>query len=215
MPKETFLNLPSEKQEKIMRVSIKEFLCNGFEKGNIGAIAKNAGVAKGSMYQYFENKKELFLYCVKWSIELLLQKNEAFITMKDKEMNIFDFLYHNAKISWLHIKEERDVVIFMQDIILGKYSGLTDESMSYITQYGDQYLLKLIQDGKNNGSVRKDIDDTLISLFITGVSFKIKEYLMNKARSQGEDIVDENFEVFEKEINALLELLKNGMGGKI
>ncbi|QHQ59759.1 TetR family transcriptional regulator [Anaerocolumna sedimenticola] len=214
MPKETFSNLPLEKQEKIMRSSIHEFLNHGFEKGNIGNIAKSAGVAKGSMYQYFENKKELFLYCVKWSTELLLQKNEQYITLKDKTMNVFDFLYQNTKISWLQIKEERELVIFMQDIFLGKYSGLTDESMSYITGFANEHLLNLIQDGKNNGSIRTDIDDTMISLFLTGVSFKIKEYIMNRARNLGEDIVDEDFEVFEEEINALLELLKNGMGGK-
>ncbi len=37
---------------------------------------------------------------------------------------------------------------------------------------------------------------------------------MNKARNHGEDITDENFEDFEKEIGALIELLKNGMGGR-
>jgi AcrR family transcriptional regulator len=62
MPKETFFNLNEEKQEKVMRSAISEFLKHGFEKGNIGDIAKNAGVAKGSIYQYFENKRELFLY---------------------------------------------------------------------------------------------------------------------------------------------------------
>lgn len=214
MPKETFWNLPSEKQENIMRASVHEFLNHGFEKGNVGDIAKAAGVAKGSMYQYFENKKELFLYCTEWSMELLQKKNEQYITMKDKNRNIFDFLYQSIKISWLQIKEEREIAIFMQDIILGKYSRLTDESMAYITKFADDYSLKLVQDGKNNGSIRTDIEDTTISLFITGVSFKIKEYIINKARNQGEDIVDGDFELFEKEINDLLELLKNGMGGK-
>jgi AcrR family transcriptional regulator len=64
MPKETFFNLNEEKQEKIMRASISEFSRYGFEKGNIGSIAGSAGVAKGSMYQYFQNKRELFLYSV-------------------------------------------------------------------------------------------------------------------------------------------------------
>jgi AcrR family transcriptional regulator len=211
MPKDTFLNLPPEKQEKVMRAAINEFLMNGFEKGNIGDIAKNAGVAKGSMYQYFENKRELFLFCVKWSIEVLMRKSSKYITIEDKEMNIFDFLYQNAEASWLQIKEEREIVIFMQDVFLGKYSSLTDESMAYMAKLSDEYLLNLIKDGKSNRSIRKDIDDNILSLFITGVSFKIKEYLMNKARSLGEDIVDEEFKVFENEIKAMIELLKNGM----
>ncbi len=213
MPKETFINLSPEKQEKVMRSAISEFLKHGFEKGNIGDIAKNAGVAKGSMYQYFDNKKELFLFCLKWSMELLLKKNDKHITMQNKEMDVFVFLYQNSKAAWLQLKEEREIVIFMQNIFLGKYNSFADDSMSYITKLSDEYLLNLIKDGKNNGSIRNDIDDTILSLFITGVSFKIKEHLMNQARSLGEDIVDEDFEVFEKEIITLIELLKNGIGG--
>lgn len=214
MPKDTFLNLPIEKQEKVMRAAISEFMENGFEKGNVGHIAKNAGVAKGSMYQYFQNKKEIFLFSVQWSMEFLLKKSSKYITMKDKNMDIFDFFYKNAKASWLQMKEERDVVIFIQDVFLGKYRSMADESMAYMIKISDEYLLNLIKDGKNNGSIRKDIDDNILSLFITGVSFKIKEHLMNKARGFGKDIVDEEFETFEKEINAMIELLKNGMGGK-
>lgn len=48
-----------------MRAAIGEFLKHGFEKANVGDIAKNAGVAKGSMCQYFENKKELL--CSPWA----------------------------------------------------------------------------------------------------------------------------------------------------
>lgn len=212
MPKDTFFNLPLEKQEKVMRSGISEFINHGFEKANVGNIAKNAGVAKGSMYQYFENKRELFIFSVKWSIEFLMKKYDKYITMRDKELSIFDFFYNNAKNMWLQMRDEREIVIFIQDVFLGKYSNLTDESMDYMVKLSDEYLLNLIKDGKNNGSIRKDIDDSILSLFMTGVSFKIKEYLMKKARSLGEDIVDEDFKSYEKEINAMIELLKNGMG---
>ena len=37
---------------------------------------------------------------------------------------------------------------------------------------------------------------------------------MSKARSLGEDIVDEDFVKNEKEIKSMIELLKNGMGSK-
>jgi len=214
MPKDTFLNLPFEKQEKVMRSSISEFLGHGFTKGNVGNIAKSAGVAKGSMYQYFENKREIFLYSVQWSIALLVKKYEKYMIIKDTDVDIFQFFYQNSKDMWLQMREERELVIFIQDVFLGKYNGLTDESMAYMMKVSDDYLLTLIKNGKNNGSIRNDIDDNILSLYITGVSFKIKEYLMSKARNLGEDIVDEDFKVNEKEIVAMIELLKNGMGGR-
>ena len=89
MPKKTFLNLSEEKQEKIMRAAIAEILNNGYEKANIGTIAKNAGVAKGSMYQYFENKKELFLFSVQWTVKLIMSKY-GIGTASANDINIFD-----------------------------------------------------------------------------------------------------------------------------
>lgn len=214
MPKDTFFNLSGDKQEKIMRSAINEFLCSGFEKGNIGDIAKKAGVAKGSMYQYFENKKELFLYCVKYAIEFITTKYGKYMLINEKGINIFDYFYHSSKELLIQLQEEKELVIFIQDVFLGKYSSLTGESMDYMMKIMDRYVLELIRDGKNNGYIRKDIDDNMLALFLTGASIKIKEYLMNKARDTGEDLINEDFEVNEKEIKAMIDLLKNGMGEK-
>lgn len=215
MPKDTFFNLSEEKQENVMRAAISEFSKHGFEKGNIGEIAKSAGVAKGSMYQYFENKKELFLYCVKWTTDLLVKKYQKYMIPADKEINIFDYIYESSRTVIIQMREERELVIFIQDVFLGKYKSLMDESMEYMLKISEEYTLQLIRQGKENGYIRKDIDDKLLCLFITGVSYKFKEYMMSKARNLGEDILDEPFEAYEGEVNALIQLIKNGMMGGI
>lgn len=213
MPKDTFFNLNEEKQENVMRTAIHEFSSQGFEKGNIGVIARNAGVAKGSMYQYFENKHELFLYCVKWAIELLMKKYSKHITVPKEETDIFDYLYESSKNTILQLREEREMAVFIQDVFLGKYKDQMDDSMKYMLEYTEQYTMELIRQGKKSGSIRNDIDDKLLCLFITGASFKIKEYIMNRARVLGEDIMDEPFEAYEKEVKTLIELIKYGMTG--
>jgi len=48
----------------------------------------------------------------------------------------------------------------------------------------DEYLLTMIRKGKKNGSIRNDIDDKILSLYITGVPFRMKEYHMSKARNK-------------------------------
>lgn len=214
LPKSTFFNLNEEKQEKIMRAAISEFLSQGFEKGNIGVIAKNASVAKGSMYQYFENKKELFLYCVQWAIGFTMKKYQKYISYDQEKLNIFDYLYEGSKELWGQLKDEREVIIFIQDVFLGKYSNLTDQSMGYMMKVMDEQMKIFIVKGKEQGYIRKDIDDEILSLFLTGASIKIKEHMMNKARKAGEDIIDEDFDKHDKEIRDILELIKNGMGAK-
>lgn len=214
MPKETFLNLPEEKQELVMRAAIDEFVNRGYEKGNIGDIAKAAGVAKGSMYQYFENKKELFLYSVKWALELIMKKYSKVMLTDVKDINIFDYLYESSKETWQKMREERVAIIFIQDVFLGKYNNVKDESMYYMLKVMDDYTLQMIRDGKKNGYIRTDVDDNILAMFITGASIKMKEYILNKARSAGEYLIDETFEANEREYKSMIDLIKNGMGAK-
>ncbi|MDF2882340.1 MAG: transcriptional regulator [Clostridiaceae bacterium] len=212
MPKKTFINLSEEKQENIMRAAISKFSKLGYEKSNIGDISKTAGVAKGSMYQYFDNKKELFLYSIQWSIDLLMKKYNKYITTPIDNTNIFDYLYESSREIIVQMREEREAVIFIQEVFLGRYKNVMDESMDYILKASDKYVLDFIRQGKKNGYIREDIDDKLLCLYVTGVSFKFKEYIMNRAKSMGQEIIDEPFDEYENEIKAMIELMKNGMG---
>lgn len=65
MPQQTFFNLDSLKQEKILNVAMEEFAFNSFEKVTIDNIVKKAGISKGSFYQYFLNKEDVYQYLFK------------------------------------------------------------------------------------------------------------------------------------------------------
>ena len=59
MPKETFVKLPEEKKDKIIKAAKKEFERVPFEQTSIKNIANDAEIARGSFYQYFESKEDL------------------------------------------------------------------------------------------------------------------------------------------------------------
>ncbi len=62
MPKQTFINLPEEKRETIMNAAVEEFAEYGLENASTNRIVKNSGIAKGSFYQYFEDKQDVFMH---------------------------------------------------------------------------------------------------------------------------------------------------------
>ncbi|MDD3656837.1 MAG: TetR/AcrR family transcriptional regulator, partial [Atribacterota bacterium] len=53
-----FHSLESEKQERIINAALKEFARNGYGKASTNEIIKQAGISKGSLFNYFNNKKE-------------------------------------------------------------------------------------------------------------------------------------------------------------
>lgn len=62
MPKQTFLNLPEEKRNVVISAAVDEFAEYGFEAASINRIVANSGISKGSFYQYFEDKRDVFMY---------------------------------------------------------------------------------------------------------------------------------------------------------
>lgn len=60
MPKDTWWNLPEDKRRSVTRAAMAEFGARGFSAGSLNVIARDAGVAKGSLFQYFEDKLDFF-----------------------------------------------------------------------------------------------------------------------------------------------------------
>ncbi len=94
MPKETFLKLSKEKQQKVINAAKKEFARVPIENVSIKNIVEEADIARGSFYQYFESKEDLLIYILKENSEEL--NNKLRNKVKETNGNIFElyiFLY--------------------------------------------------------------------------------------------------------------------------
>jgi AcrR family transcriptional regulator len=60
MPKPTFENLPEEKRRRLVDLAIDEFTENPYAQASLSRIVARAGIAKGSVYQYFNDKLDLY-----------------------------------------------------------------------------------------------------------------------------------------------------------
>lgn len=65
MPTTTFLNLPKEKQNKIIEASKKEFGRVLLKDASINKIIKDAEISRGSFYTYFKDINDLYIYSLK------------------------------------------------------------------------------------------------------------------------------------------------------
>ena len=88
MPKETFLKLSKEKQQKVITSAKKEFARVPIQEVSIKNIVEDAGIARGSFYQYFESKQDLLIYIIKENTEELNKKVKEQI--QKKKGNLFE-----------------------------------------------------------------------------------------------------------------------------
>ena len=103
MPTNRFFNLPAEKKHKILKAANKEFARVPLEQASIKNIVEDAEIARGSFYQYFENKQDLFDYIMtsktgdmeKNLMEMIENENGNIINIF---INMYDHLIEVGKI---------------------------------------------------------------------------------------------------------------------
>lgn len=207
MPTETFERLRKEKQERVMRAAISEFNKKGFARATVDDIALTAGIAKGSVYQYFEDKRELFLYCADWGLSVFMEKLDARAPIGD--MDVFEY-FENSAAKGQVIDEEREMTVFLQQ--LAREPELVGESLRRMYEVSDKYISGLIENSIKKGVVRTDIDPALLKEFFIGVTERIKlrwmslyfDFTNPEYVSQPEELA--------KELVQMIKLLKTGMG---
>lgn len=62
MPTSTWERLPDERRAAVVQAAVEEFTAKGYASGSLNVIARNAGVAKGSLFQYFVDKADLYTH---------------------------------------------------------------------------------------------------------------------------------------------------------
>ena len=97
MPSSTFLNLPAEKQEKLLEAATREFSHKPFNEASINQIIKEAGIPRGSFYMYFQDKEDLFLYLIKGYMDQLLMLLEEFLLQNGGDifralLDLYDYI---------------------------------------------------------------------------------------------------------------------------
>lgn len=94
-----FHSSDSEKQVRILNAALKEFAEKGYKNASTNQIVKEAGISKGLLFHYFNNKKDLYLFLYDHFIEMFLEQIKEHVDWDDK-----DLLNRNRQIASLKIK---------------------------------------------------------------------------------------------------------------
>ena len=102
------MNLPAEKQEKLLEAATREFSHRPFNEASINQIIKEAGIPRGSFYMYFQDKEDLFRYLLKGYVDQLFMLLEEFLLRAQGDifqalLDLYDFV--QAKTDQLDLGE--------------------------------------------------------------------------------------------------------------
>ncbi|MGD2090566.1 MAG: TetR/AcrR family transcriptional regulator [Candidatus Aminicenantes bacterium] len=161
-----------EKKDQIVEAAIREFARKGFSRTTINDIATAAGIGKGTVYEYFSNKEEIFHETFRFFMHSMEPDFQAILISKvparEKLRQILDGFSHLIN-SEYHNELMELMFEFWSEAIKDKGSkGVMFEEMITFYQVYREIFADIVIEGMGDGSFRKDINPRSTAAMIVG-----------------------------------------------
>jgi len=219
VPKETFFNLPDEKRQQILELAIDEFASNNYKQASISRIVQKAGIAKGSFYQYFEDKRDLYFYL----LDLATEEKIAFMQGQepaDPDMDVFSYLLwlFDSTIGFQFSNPRLAQVGYRA---LQSEGPLVEEAFKHMEDTAGGFYQQLITRGIRQGDIRPDVDADLAAFLIGTAMNNLGDYIIRQIGITLEDYSRLNSPALQQHrtetkaiLARLVEILRDGLGSK-
>jgi len=190
-------NMPVTKRKKILEAAASVFSQKGFHQAKMDEIAKQAGVAKGTLYYNFSGKSKLFAATVTEGMEKIIGQVE-----KELESDL-PFKEHLRKLIrsnlFLYLKYSDLSKIVFNELTSGIDNDVLEEIEKVRLRYID-FVSDLLRQGQERGYL-KEIDTRLAAVGIVGFLDNLCNYYLK------------NHEMLDQEtlINIMFSILSSGL----
>ena len=205
MPYDTWWNLDQRKRDAILATAIAEFAAHNYAQASLSAIVKSLGIAKGSMYQYFADKEDLYLYVVKWASDRMMQHLERQIPLSVlAQADVFTILRHYfvASLSLVQVLPSESALIQRAFLDSGP-------QRVHVQQIGadaqQRFVEELIMNGIANRSLQSTIAPEVYIFVLQTVIANVGTYLHHRASAPLQEA--EALDFFDQ----LIRVLEHGM----
>ncbi len=159
----------SDVKEAIIRESTRLFLANGFRGTSVKEITEAAGIGRGTLYWYFKSKDEILITIFrKFETELLDQLTEAVQRLEGDFVAKYK-MFH--KFTTEFARDNRDLSLAF-NTLLNEMAGTHTEAEKVSKAVYERFrriLEGILEEGKKDGSVKKDVDPVLYAHVIIAI----------------------------------------------
>ncbi|QBD74881.1 TetR/AcrR family transcriptional regulator [Ktedonosporobacter rubrisoli] len=175
-----FASLEQEKKERIINAAIKEFARSGYDRASTNEIIKEANIAKGSLFSYFNNKKELYLFLLDYVSEFI---DKIYSEVDCDETDIFEIYREIALVKFKMYRKFPQIFDFLKAIAKENApevkSELEKRKKEYLVDRGTEKICRNIDETK----FRSDIDVQKAIDIINWTALSFAEQQSNKINS--------------------------------
>jgi TetR/AcrR family fatty acid metabolism transcriptional regulator len=154
----------AKKREHIIEAAVTVFAKKGFFNAKVNDVARQAGVADGTIYLYFKNKDDLLISLFENKMDLILKRfQDTLSNYQDPIEKLKSFI----KLYFSLIQEDKQLAEVFQVELRQSSKFLKDYKNQKFSEYLN-LIASIVQEGINSGFFRPDLNVHIIKLIIFG-----------------------------------------------
>jgi AcrR family transcriptional regulator len=202
MPKKTFFNLPENKRDKIIQSAMKEFSEKPFKKVTVDSLVERAEIPKGSFYQYFSNKEDIYRHL--YNLILMEKKKELKSMMKFlKNVQFSDFMRQMFLKGIEFDLQKKELNDLREQFFLKTSQELREEILNDMIKHSNEIFKEILKYYVDVGELKNNLDISLTANILSSmIIFFSKKMTSEQYRSKDEiyNVVENMLSVIEKGI---------------
>jgi TetR/AcrR family fatty acid metabolism transcriptional regulator len=152
------------KRDAILRAAIKVFSENGYFNSKVSDIAREAGVADGTVYLYFKNKDDILHSIFQHAMSIFIAEAKKELEKTDDPA---DKLRKIAKLHLEKLGKDRDLAVVFQVELRGSTKFMEEFSTSTFAEYLN-IIKEAFIEGQQKGIFRSDLNPTVCAKILFG-----------------------------------------------
>jgi TetR/AcrR family fatty acid metabolism transcriptional regulator len=154
----------NSKYYRILEAAVKVFARQGFHQSTVAQIAKEAGVADGTIYLYFKNKDDILVNFFSFKAK---QVFDCFRREVGRGADSVEKLGNLVRAHLGEFQRDPDMAIVYQ-VETHQSSRLAEEQIRAMAKMYQDILEEIVEQGQEEGTIRKDLHVGLVKRFILG-----------------------------------------------
>ena len=189
----------NHKYHQILEAAVRVFARQGFHQSTVAQIAKEAGVADGTIYLYFKNKDDILVQFFSFRAK---QVFESFREAVDRADSSLDKLRNLVRRHLAEFQRDRDGAVVYQ-VETHQNSRLAEAQIKEMSQMYRDLISEIVEQGQQDGTIRKDLYVGLVKRLIIGaVDEVINTWLHSDGQYDLVSMADPLVELFMKGIGS-------------
>jgi TetR/AcrR family transcriptional regulator, fatty acid metabolism regulator protein len=183
----------SDKREAILRAAITVFARCGYFNSKVADIAREAGVADGTVYLYFKSKEEILHSIFDRSVE------DALGAAKKRVQRLTDPREKLRQIAHMHLERlgaDRDLAVVFQVELRGSTKFMEEFSAAGFAEYL-ALIRSTFEEGQRAGMFRADLNARVVAKVLFGALDEMAtNWILSKRRYKLAPMADQVLDIF-------------------